>query len=56
VKWGGVCSVVIRPKPEEGGTVCSITEDLPESVDTGVGGSNPWVDMHDGKVQHRRLE
>ena len=40
VKWGGVYSVTIRPKPKKGERVSSNSEEIPERVDTGVGGSN----------------
>jgi len=36
----GCYSVPIRPKPRKAGTVSFNTEDIPERVDTGVGGSN----------------
>ena len=40
VKWGGVYSVAIRSKSKKGGRVSSNTEDIPERVDTSIGGSN----------------
>jgi len=65
VKWGGVYSFAIGPRPKKGGRVSSDTEELPERVDTGVGGSNNaralpvahtlrWTSM-EGKVQQRRM-
>jgi len=57
VKWNGVYSVAIRSKPKKGGRVSPDTEEIPEKVDTGVGGSknaqalraaHPEVDMHGG--------
>jgi len=64
VKWDGAYSVAIRPKPKKGGKVSSKTEEIPERVDTGVGGSNNaralpathtqrWTCVG-GKVQQRR--
>ena len=58
MKWGGVYSVAIRPKPKRREEVSSDTEKIPERVDTGIGGSNNAqalpaayleVDMHGGK-------
>ena len=40
VKWHGVYSVATRPKLKKGGRVSSNTEEIPEMVDTGVGGSS----------------
>jgi len=40
VKWGGVYSFAIGPRPKKGGWVSSDVEDIPEKVDTSVGGSN----------------
>ena len=36
MKWGGVYSVAISPKPKKGGKVSSDPEEIPERVDTGV--------------------
>jgi len=40
VKWVVIYSVVIRLKPKKEGSVVSNREEMPERVDTGVGGSN----------------
>jgi len=40
VKWVGVYSIAIRLKLKKGGRVSSNTEEIPERVNNGVGGSN----------------
>ena len=39
MKWDGLHSVAIRPKPKKGGRVSSNTEEISGMVDTGVEGS-----------------
>ena len=51
MRWGGVYSVEIRPKPKKGGRVSSNTEKIPERMDTDVGGSNNARALHAANTQ-----